>query len=241
MVRGAEKSTTLPPEGATPDQVRPLIVDAEVWDGLWRAEASYNEAAAALKQLEERAKAGPHLVWFFAADAKPVSTVATNEPAPVAVESSELRAAETLAAQQAAALEVARTQVEANFYERMVKGSGQAHGCRVSPTVESSKVPRAAWAYLRIRDWRLGTAVEPDGTIWYDVRIRPALLPPPPKEPPKTVLGWVRLAMTDMPCPDDLSGNKYAECIWHWAMTCGFNRDQKSFVRELRRYLGPGA
>jgi hypothetical protein len=58
-----------------------------------------------------------------------------------------------------------------SFLEQLRLGPYPVVGRRGWPTSPDSPIPPSAWAYLRVHDWRLSRVFEPDGTIWYDIRV----------------------------------------------------------------------
>lgn len=67
----------------------------------------------------------------------------------------------------------ARKEIEKQFLARLASGSYACTGRRGSPTAPRTDVPPAAWWHLTIGDLARSTAVEPDGTVWYEIRVRP--------------------------------------------------------------------
>jgi hypothetical protein len=59
-----------------------------------------------------------------------------------------------------------------SFFEQLCLGPYRVVGRRGSPTSRDRPIPPSAWAYLRVHDWRLSRVFEPDGTIWFDIRVR---------------------------------------------------------------------
>jgi hypothetical protein len=57
------------------------------------------------------------------------------------------------------------------FFDQLRIGPYRVVGRKGSPTRRDSPIPRSAWAYLRVHDWRLWRVFEPDGTIWFDIRV----------------------------------------------------------------------
>jgi hypothetical protein len=57
------------------------------------------------------------------------------------------------------------------LFEQLRIGPYRVVGRKGSPTSPDSPIPRSAWAYLRVHDWRLWRVFEPDGTIWFDIRV----------------------------------------------------------------------
>jgi hypothetical protein len=58
------------------------------------------------------------------------------------------------------------------FFEKLSIDSYRVVGRRGSPTSAVSPIPPSAWPDLHIQDWPLFRIAEPDGTIWYDIRVR---------------------------------------------------------------------